>query len=182
MLIGEDGTTPLAGTLTGGYTLPTLNVPANNHELHFAAGSNSSEPLDGKVGLYLDPTGMDIPALTAYYMARIPDGSPAEFLAYRAYLISALDGVTKPFAYITTDGSNNLVLHDAAQYDLEGDLAVGMVIPDDYPLRHLHREWLRQGHSWKCHPGDFETDRLRRPRCTHADRHRRHGWCHAAGL
>ena len=77
---------------------------------------------------------MDIPALTAYYMARIPDGSPAEFLAYRAYLISALDGVTKPFAYITTDSSNNLVLHDAAQYDLEGDLAVGMVIPDDYPL------------------------------------------------
>ena len=55
-------------------------------------------------------------------------------MAYRAYLISALDGVTKPFAYITTDGSNNLVLHDAAQYDLEGDLAVGMVIPDDYPL------------------------------------------------
>ncbi len=45
-----------------------------------------------------------------------------------------MDGVTKPFAYITTDGSNNLVLHDAAQYDLEGDLAVGMVIPDDYPL------------------------------------------------
>ncbi len=129
-----DGTTPLAGTLVGGYTLPTLNVPANNHELHFAAGSISSEPLDGKVGLYLDPTGMDIPALTAYYMARIPDGSPAEFLAYRAYLISALDGVTKPFAYITTDGSNNLVLHDAAQYDLASDLTVGMVIPDDYPL------------------------------------------------
>ncbi len=118
----------------GGYILPTTNVGTINHEIRFAAGSTSSEPLAGLTGLYLNPAGVDVAGLTAYYMARIPDGSPAEALAYRAYLIAALDGATHPFAYVTTDGSNKLVLHDAAQYDLAGNLTVGMIVPDDYPL------------------------------------------------
>ena len=118
----------------GGYILPTTNVGTINHEVQFEAVSSSSEPLAGLTGLYLDPTSVDVAGLTAYYTARIPDGSPAEALAYRAYLIAALDGVTHPFAYVTTDGSNKLVLHDAAQYDLAGNLTVGMIVPDDYPL------------------------------------------------
>ena len=47
--------------------------------------------------------------------------------------MGALDGHTHPFAYITTDTNNNLVLHDAAQYDA-GNQNIGMVIPDNYPL------------------------------------------------
>jgi hypothetical protein len=122
------------GSLESGYILETTNVGTINHEIQFAAVSSSSEPLAGLTGLYLNPASVDVPGLTAYYMARIPDGSPAAALAYRAYLIAALDGVTHPFAYITTDGSNNLVLHDAAQYDLAGNLTVGMIVPDNYPL------------------------------------------------
>ena len=44
----RDGSTPLAGTLAWRVHAAHFNVPANNHELHFAAGSISSEPLDGK--------------------------------------------------------------------------------------------------------------------------------------
>ena len=118
----------------GGYSLPTTNIATLNHEIQFATGSGSSEPLAGLTGLYLNPTNVDVAGLTAYYTGAHSGGSPAAALAYRAYLIAALDGVTQPFAYVTTDGSNNLVLHDAAQYDLAGNLTVGMIVPDDYPL------------------------------------------------
>ncbi len=127
-----DGTNSMASQ-DGGYVLATKNVAAVNHEVQFSIGSNSTKALKDEVGLYLNKAGLDVANLTDYYTKRIPDGSDAASLAYRAYLISALDGVTKPFAYITTDASNNLVLHDAAQYDLAGNKTIGMVIPDNYP-------------------------------------------------
>ena len=118
----------------GTYTLLTHNVAANNHEIKFEAVSTSDELLKNvPFGLYLDTTGVDIAGLTAYYNARIPGADPVS-VAYRTYLLSALDGVTKPFAYVTGDSSKNLILHDAAQYDLADNTAIGMIIPDNYPL------------------------------------------------
>ena len=119
----------MGGDLATGYILTTHNFQedAKSHVLAFSATSTASEALAGLTGLYIDTVGLDTAGLTAYYNTRpLPD-------AYRAYLISALDGATKPFAYITTDSSNNLVLHDAAQYDA-GNHDIGMVIPDNYPL------------------------------------------------
>ena len=37
----------------GGYSLPTTNIATLNHEIQFATGSGSSEPLAGLTGLYL---------------------------------------------------------------------------------------------------------------------------------
>jgi hypothetical protein len=123
----DNGTTSLSGSVATGYTLNTNNVVIANHVLQFSTDSNSTEALNGLVGLYLDPSSVDVAGLTSYYNKQIADSS------YLTYLLGALDGHTHPFAYITTDTNNKLVLHDAAQYDA-GNQNIGMVIPDNYPL------------------------------------------------
>lgn len=121
-----DGSSMLS--VNGGYVLNVNGDPTTNHVLQFQTDSVASETLVSQpIGLYLATSTVDITTLTNYYNART---MPTE---YRSYLLSALDGHTEPFAYITTDESNNLQLHDAAQYDIAGDHNIGMVIPDDYP-------------------------------------------------
>jgi hypothetical protein len=115
----------MAGDLTQGYTL--VENTATIHVVEFQSSSVTDESLANEpIGLYLISSSVSPSDLTTYYQSL---NKPTD---YFNYLVDAANG-QKPFAYITADLSNNLVLHDAAQYDLAGNHDVGMVIPGNYP-------------------------------------------------
>jgi hypothetical protein len=120
---------PMPGSMSSGFYLKTSNISTDDYRLRFSSTSGTSEPLlAGYNGLYLDPTltSVSVADLMDYYNSRTMPAS------YRDYLIDALDGVTRPFAYIKTDDTINYSLVDAARYDLAG-VEVDMTIPGDYP-------------------------------------------------
>ena len=116
----------LSGTVEGGFTLPTTNVPSIDHELSLAAGSVSSEALaDAYNGLTLVPAAGQTAALVTYYEAR---GVPEPYLTY----LKAAAAGTEPFVFLKADGTA-LTLVDAAKYDVDGT-DNPMAVPDDFPL------------------------------------------------
>ena len=119
----------MAGSLAGGFTLPTTNVSSIDHLLQLKAGSVTSEPLAGAyTGLYLAPAAGQTAALQAYYAARGVPSVPLDFLGF---LNDAAAG-TKPFVYLKAAGTT-LTLVDAAKHDLLGT-DPAMTVPDDFPL------------------------------------------------
>jgi hypothetical protein len=129
--VGSNPISILPGSVAGGFYLKTDGNSATNFRLQYVAGASANEPLKSEYdGLYLTPSAPTTTALTAYYQARFPDWATNP---YYQYLVAALDGVTRPFAYIKTDGvDGNLQLVDAAQHDILANDAP-MTIPGDFP-------------------------------------------------
>ena len=129
----NDTVVDLEGDLDSGYILKTTNHSTSDHYLQFSAGSQTDKRLnDDFFGLYLDAdeTTVDADTLEAYYRNR---GVPEPYLSY---LIAAANG-EEPFVYIKGDvegGTFPVRLVDAAQKANEGNIDVGMIIPDDFPV------------------------------------------------
>ncbi len=114
----------MAGDLGTGYILETTNVPAIDHLIQFADGTDANEPLaDEYFGLSLVDSTVSAVDLEAYYIAR---GVPEPYLSY---LIDAAYG-NEPFVYIK---GTTVRLVDAAKWDLLAE-EHDMTVPDDFPL------------------------------------------------
>ncbi|MFY9152763.1 MAG: immunoglobulin-like domain-containing protein [Prolixibacteraceae bacterium] len=113
------------GNLADGYILDTDNNPATSYLLQFASGSKASEPMKDEVaGLFLISTAGQTDELIAYYIDKDP--------LYKPYLNGAAAGVL-PFAYIKTGGTDIRIL-DGAQYTLNSQAEVDLIVPDNFPL------------------------------------------------
>ncbi len=118
---------PMAEYLGTGYILETTKVPAIDHLIQFAHGTNTNESLANEYfGLYLVDSTVSAKDLKAYYVTH---GTPSEPIDFLGYLKDAVDGLN-PFVYIK---GTTVRLVDAAKWDLLAE-EHDMTVPDDFPL------------------------------------------------
>ncbi|MBM7648429.1 hypothetical protein JOC78_001371 [Bacillus ectoiniformans] len=121
----------LTGNFENGYVLKTDGNSQTPHVLTFNGTGFTKDLANTEVEVKLIDLGDGLTAenftnpTTGYYKDK---SEP-----YKTYLNNAIEG-TEAFAYIIANNYDNTVrLQDAAQWDLNDNAEVGMVIPGDYP-------------------------------------------------
>ncbi|MYL34271.1 hypothetical protein GLW05_11745 [Pontibacillus yanchengensis] len=120
----------MTGDFDEGYTLVTDNEASTSNVITFN-GTGISEDL---ANTEVEVTLTNMSGVTEDDFTNSTDGyyndKPEN---YKTYLTEAIKG-NNPFAYIMADNSTDTVrLQDAAQWKLNDNKEIGMVIPGDFP-------------------------------------------------